>query len=357
MSKDLKIKHKCPHHVVSEWLRIDADFRTLRTVRFPSSREIRLLCNGVTIPPTGLYSNINITSLRRGPFSFSPNHDMLAFSVNDVLTSITFPHRTLSASQVAQIINEESADLSATSKRGRVTLTLNFPEEHKALHMLGGSGHDILGFSARRIYRAERVFPGWSLVKNKDRGDDPLSRIILFDAPLQRDDDIFEVSYHTLRSVCRRCMGTGVENDFRFDHKGDPVLITGTALMLQEVEKIVFTTKGSNVFHRWYGTSINDLIGSKIVGGSDIVQTQLVSQISQTIETYRQLKERQALSQPVSRDELLQSVVSISVEQGRDPSMFSIDIKLQSRSGRTISLEDEIVISGARYGGSFNFVQ
>lgn len=360
MSKDLKLKHKCPHYVVEEWLSIERDRQTLRTVRFPSSREIQILWNRIIVPPQGLFSNVEITGLVRGPFDIDGDTDEFSFSIDGGATqTVVLPHgRAVRSTQIARRINEETTGIRASNTNGKVALALEGSEPDSTLKMEGGSAHTELGFPELRMYRGRLVVPGWSLVKEDPRfTEDPLARKIVFDEPLRTDDDEFEVSYHTIRAVCRRCMGSGVENDFRHNQKGDPIFVRNNQLLLQEIEKIIFTIRGSNVFHRWYGTLISDMIGSKIVGGGAMVESQLVAQISSTIERHRKLKERQAQIQPVSRAEMLNRVVSIEVEQGRDPTVFFVSITLESQSGEIETLDDELLISDADYADGFQLVR
>jgi len=359
MSKDLKIKQRCPHHVVEEWLALERDRQTLRTVRFPSSREIKLLWNRIEIPQEGLYSSVEITGLVRGPFDIEAGEDTLAFSVDrGNIQTVTLPRgRAVQSEQIARRINEQSQGIRASNSGGRISLQLVGANVNRTLKMEGGTGHGTLGFPELRQYRSRMIVPGWQLVKDTATGDDPMARKILFDEPLRTADDEFELSYYTIRAVCRRCMGIGVENDFRYDRKGDPVFTRNQNLLLQEVEKIIFTVKGSNTFHRWYGTTLTDMIGSKAVGGGSIVESQLVGQISSTINRYQQLKERQSKSQPVPRAELLNKVVSIDVTQGRDPTVFFVSIVLESQAGEIKAIEDEIVVSDAGFADGFSLVR
>jgi phage baseplate assembly protein W len=199
--------------------------------------------------------------------------------------------------------------------------------------------------------------PGWEIIKDKNNMD-PHARVIRFHEPLRTDDDIFEVSYHTVRGVCRRCMGLGIENDFRHDRKGDPIFVENQRLLLQEVEKIVFTVKGSNLFHRWYGTSISELIGTKIVGGGQYVETQLVTEVSDALERYKQIKEQQSRYQPVSRKEMLQRIVSIEVKQDKyDATVFDVSIVLESQSGELEQITDTLLVGDASFAQGFQRVK
>lgn len=359
MSKDLRIKHKCPHYVVEEWLELEQDRQTLYPVRFPSSKEIKILWNRLEVPREGLVSNVEISGLERGPFDIDEDNDTVRFSVDGgAIQEVEIPRgRAVKASQIARVINQETTGIEASDSRGRLTLALHISGPDRSLKMQGGTAHETLGIPALREYKGRTIVPPWELVKDRERGDDPMARKIVFREPLRTDDDEFEVSYYTLRGVCRRCNGLGVENDFRYDQRGRPLFVENQQLLLQEVEKIIFTVRGSNVFHRWYGTNLTNMVGSKIVGGGNMVEAQLVSEISNTISRYQQIKDRQGTVQPVSRAEKLNRVVAIDVSQGRDPTVFFVNITLQSMSGQIESFDDEFVISDASFADGFQFAR
>jgi phage baseplate assembly protein W len=356
MSKDLLLKHRCPHHVVEEWLSLENDRRTLLPLRNPSSKEIKILWNRRVVPPQGLYSKVEITSLVAEPYEIeSGDNDELSFSVSggSVQTIVLPEGRQVKAGTLVEAINESANGLEAQVSRGRITLQLHNAGPETTLKMEDGSAHGTLGLSPLRSYRGRTIVPAWNLVRDP-KDVDPHARKIVFDEALRANDDIFEVSYYTRRSECRRCLGLGIENDLRHDRKGEPIWAEGQTLLLQEVDKIIFTIQGSHVFHRWYGTNIMDMIGSKIVGGGQQVEVQLVSEISNALSKYQQIKEEQSMYQPVVDSEMLQRVVSLDVSQdANDPTVFYVQIDLQSRAGKVESLEDTLLVTNADYSQDF----
>lgn len=55
------------------------------------------------------------------------------------------------------------------------------------------------------------------------------------------------------------------ENDLQFGPTGDLDLVSGTEKLKQDINKILFTERGSNKFLDLYGTRLHGLIGSRIV--------------------------------------------------------------------------------------------
>jgi len=360
MSKDLRIKNVCPHQVIEEWLAIDTDRQTLRTVRYPSSSQVKMLWNRTLVPKQGLYSTVEVTGLQIEPFEIETgDNDTLSFSVDGGITqTITLPTGTaVTAASVVRSINGNASGIVATVTGGRVTLRHDRSNAQSTFKFEGGNGHTTLGFSELRFYRSRQIIPGWEIIGEANNVD-PTARVIRFNEALHTDDDIFEVSYFTVRGVCRRCQGLGVENDFRHDRQGNPVFVQNQRLLLQEVEKIIFTIRGSNVFHNWYGTSLADLIGTKIVGGGRYLETQLVSEISNAIDKYQQIKDQQGRFQPVTRRELLQRVVSVNVAQdSKDPTVFFVDMVLESQSGELEQIQDTIVLPDASFASGFQRIR
>lgn len=360
MSQDLKLKHKCPHYVVEEWLALEQDRQTLYFQQNPSSSQVKLLWNRQEVPKQGLYSSVEVTSLIPEPYEIETgDNDVFAISVSGGSTQqVTLPvGRKVKTRNIVAALNEELEGVTASEVRGRVHLRADRQGPDVSLKLEGGSAHETLGFEELRFYQTRTLIPGWSLVRRQD-DEDPNARKLVFNEPLPVLDDIFEVSYYTRRQVCRRCMALGIENDLKHSQDGQPVLAENQTLLLQEVEKIIFTIRGSHPFHEWYGTSILDLIGNKIVGGGQIVEARLAAEISNAISRYRQIKEEQSRYQPVSDAEFLQQVTEINVEQdSSDPTIFYVSIGLRSRSGEIEQVEDTLMVSGASFAENFQFIR
>lgn len=353
MSQDLRIKHTCPHIVACESLAIEDDLRTLRPVMPPASSAVLLFRNGRIIPRAGITTAVEITSLQAQPFEIETgDNDTFSISVNNGTTqSVTLPTGlSVSAQDIADALDSGLQGVSVSASEGRVVIQHDQRGPQATLAMKDGNAHSTLGFPSIRIYRGKQVVPGWTLVRDPI-SPVPTDRVLYFNQGLPSFDDIFEVTYVTQRDLCRRCGGLGIENDFRYNRNGEPLFVRNQFLLLQEVEKIVFTILGSNVFHTWYGTSLFELIGSKITrpGGGQLIETQLVSEIQAAIERYRDVKEKQSRIQEVTPAEQLRRIVSIEVRQDQnDPTVFRILVSLESRAGRLEEFEDTLIVVNQR---------
>ena len=346
--KDFALKHVCPHFVLDEWLRIQPDRRTLRPVKFPSNKDVTIKKNGIVVPKDGLFSGITVTGRRMSPFEIvSDENDEFRFSFNEgPVQKVFLPSGAeVSTSRIVEAINEQAQNIVANDANGRVQIETLQDGDEVTLFLKGGNAHEELGFPSHRFYHGQEVVPPWSVVKRRSAVESDAKQI-QFQRRLNTNDDVFEVSYITRRRSCRRCRGLGVENDIRHTPQGDPEFVTGIDLLAQDVEKIIFTVKGSNIFYRWYGTSLVDLLGSKVVG-ADAISSQLINEIGETLERFRSLRSQQSKTQPVGDQEFLLRVSNISVQQDNlDPTIFRVQIDIQNRADqvdqlqRTISVND-----------------
>lgn len=348
MAKDLQIKQKCPHLVIDEWLALEEDGRTLKTVRNPSSSHIRVKRNGMEIPSDGIGSKVSFSSSKAQPFELEKGvTDELRFQTSDgVLQTITLPSGTqVPASRIAEAINAQGSGVIAKAISGKIRLETVQGGMDATIFLQKGSGHEAIGFPPHRFYQGREIMPPWKLIKEQNTFG-VRSRKIVFDRPVPSTDDIFEVSYYTQRKECRRCAGIGIENDIRYNSKGDPVFVRGADLLVQEVEKIVFTIRGSNIFYSWYGTSLSELVGQKIAGTGSLVESQLVTEIALTLDRYRDVKIQQSKLQPVTDQEFLMRVQNIEVRQDNvDPTIFRIQVDLQNRADEVDQIQKTLIIN------------
>lgn len=336
MTRDLEIRHPCPHRVRGEWVAIDPDLQTIRPLEIPSSSDVVLKRNGFEVPRAGVFSPARTRSTRPGPFEIiRGQNDEFKFSLSEGATvTVTLPPGpSVRLETIARVLRAETSGIRVDlDENGLLVRTDNAgPSAHLMLE--GGSAHETLGFPSRRHYNGRQVFPGWSLVK-RTGSVIPQDRVIVFDRPVDSDDNIYEVNYTTRQQDCRRCQGIGVENDFRYDANGEPITVDNEALLLQEVQKITFTIKGSNVFERWYGTSLIDMIGSKVSPVGNVVESQMAAEISNALEAWRNQKEQQSAVQDVTQRELLANVPELRVVQDDDdPSTFDVFVTVQNAAG------------------------
>jgi phage baseplate assembly protein W len=349
MSQDFKLKQACPHRVKGEWLALEEDRQTLAPVKNPSSKKVRVQRDGLDIPKQGLYSDLEITTSQGQPFSVDESTEELTFSVNNGSEqTVTLPRGgAVSSDRIARRIENRAEKLEArATENGKIAIRVSpaVNRSQKSLFLKGGSAHSVLGLPDRRRYVNRQIVPGWALIDEEGPFGDP-QRKIKFASPLRSSDGVFEVSYYTQQKDCRRCQGLGIEDDLRYNRSGDPIFAEDEQLLLQEVRKIVFTVQGSNIFFKWYGTSITNSIGTKISQGGDALKTQLTAEISKSLDRYRQLKMEQAKIQPVSNEEFLLKVRNLIVEQdSADPTVFRVQIDMINRQNQVKSVQRTITL-------------
>lgn len=337
MSRDFDLQQECPHRVVREWLALDDDRRTVDPVDNPVGSEVELYINDQEVPEQGYYSNIEVTSSISGPFDISSDQRDIVLSVHQGPDqTITLPAgSSLPARRIASIIHDSVDPLQVESdNQGYLHLrtTTQVQRTKQALFLKDGSAHDAIGLPDRKFYQNRQIYPSWAIVK--DEGPfGSINKKIVFEHPLDDPDATIEMSYTTTQENCRRCRGTGTEHDIRYNQSGDPIFTRHENLLLQEVEKIITTQKGSNLFYPWYGSDLVNRIGDKITQNTDMIESELTREISQTLDDYKQIKVEQSDIQPVSDREFLLRVDHIRVERDEfDPTMFHINIRLVNRN-------------------------
>jgi hypothetical protein len=356
MAKDFLLKHICPHFVVGEWLTLGTDLRTLTPVKNPSSNLVGIKSNGVTIPKEGLTRGVRLSSTLSGPFVLRGGaSDFLRVQVNGgAFQKIQLPQGDrVSTQNIVSLINSSVAGVSAqVSREGIMEVWTDTKGTNTSLYFVGSEGHVALGLPEHRYYRGSLVYPSWNVVQTNPVN--PLEKVVRFQEPLKSVETIWEMSYFTRRQDCRRCSGLGIEHDLRHDLRGDPKFITGIDLLAQEVDKISFTIRGSNLFYQWYGTSIVELVGTKIIRGGGFLESQLVSEIGSALERFRSVKKQQASLQPVGDQEYFSRVRNIAVIQDpNDNTSFNIQIDIENRAQEVATLRQSLLLNDPSTGSRF----
>ena len=300
MSYDRHIDQICPHMVAEEALFVFSDRRTVRPLRpIASSASVKVRVNSVAeVPSYGLLLPAVAKSFKRGPYDIQVGvNDQLVLSVGGGADQVlTAPFgEGLTAQQLVDTLNQQSARTLAFSvvrQRIRLRTRREGPEATLFVKSAGSTLAETLGIPTNRGWRGQRVYPGWSLVRDPNTLRDQPTRYILFDDQLNGTQDYVELNYVTVRSECRRCQGLGVENDWRYGTTGEVAQVRDEALLLQEVLKAVYTVQGSNPFHRWYGSNIVNTVGRKL-SSSGMVQNLIVADIHEAFRRWRTVKRKQ----------------------------------------------------------------
>lgn len=346
MSYDLQLEQTCPHRVVDEALYFELDHFSVRPLRpIASSGSVVVRVNGaVDVPSYGLRIPATAVGSRRGPFQIQSGvNDLIVLRVGaDPMQSFAIGRSgKFTAETLADILNPNlsgvefnvsgSAISIRTSAEGAVAQLFLDPASTLA---------PVLGIPTSRIWQGRTTIPGWILVSDPNTLIDRPSRLVVFDEPLKGYADYVEISYGTIQQECRRCGGMGVEMDWRTNVSGQQIRVTDETLLLQEFMKIVYTEIGTNPFHRWYGTTLMQAIGTKLTSGQ-FIQNLIMTEVQDAFRRWQSIKRQQEtdVGQAVSDGEYPFRLAGVQVEQStQDPTVVFVDITIQSRSGQPIQL-------------------
>lgn len=346
MSFDRQIDQLCPHLVTEEALYVSSDRLTVRPLRpISSATSVQVLLNNVIqVPSTGVYLPAKSSGARRGPFSITTGvNDTLRFVVNQGAEQVVVlpALRDISAPRMAALLNQQLTGMVFSVVNERLAFATRESGADQSIFLKSTStASTVFGFASNREFRGQLSVPGWTLVSDPTTLDTRPARLIVFDQPLRSGSDFVEISYVTMREECRRCGGTGVEHDWRYDINGELVEIRDEGLLIQELQKDFYTIRGSNPFHTWYGTNIIDAIGKKLSAGG-FAQNLIVSDIYQAFNRWQSVKRQQEddVGQFVSDREFPYRLLSVNLEQSaQDPTVLFVTVTVQNRSNDPIQL-------------------
>lgn len=332
--------------VAEEALYLSDDRRTLRPLRpISSTTSVKVFLNHeIEVPFDGVQIAASVTGVRRGPFTVATgSNDTLQVVVNqgDAQTVVLPAVKKMSAVQLAGRLNQQITGITFSVINDSLKVTTNEKGPGASfLFTSASTAAPLFGFNVNREFRGQQIVPGWSLVSDPTTLADRPTRLVVFDTPLRSESDFVELSYVTVREECRRCGGSGFENDWRFDMSGHQVEIRDEDLLIQELQKAFYTIRGSNPFHSAYGTGLLEAIGKKLTVGG-FTQNLIVSDIHQQFNRWQTLKKQQeeAVGQPVTDKEFPLRLLSVNLQQSAaDPTVIFVDITVQNRSNEPIQL-------------------
>lgn len=356
MSLEAQLAWPCPHLAVEEVVPLGTDRMSLDT-RQPVAAmgQVRILVNDdFFIPREGVYSAATLSSTVSGPFDLEYGKDTLTVEASGGSATLTFGVASLtrlSTTQVIQrILRENWAHISATNENGHLIFVDTSAVGSSAYVKVSGTAAGALGFGqpcrassttvSSRQWAAygRQVYPGWDLIL---RPDTITNRFPMFRSPI-RMNPMFKVTYSMPAVRCLRCQAVSNENDFRFDQYGNMILIQNEDLLYQAALKILLTDKGSNPFFPWYGTTIRQRIGSKMLSG---VASVLSEDVRKALAQMQALQTQQAKYQQVTYKERLYSVLKVDVKRHvQDPTTLLIGVTVQNASGQPVTLNIVFVV-------------
>ena len=343
MSRDVQLAFPCPHIIGEERVALGSDRRTLYTSKPISGATLLRVVADDTYPVspfTGFVTTASVKSYRREPYRITQVTKTLTVTSQLGTATVTLPTGYLSAAQVIAAINTAASRLvTPTNANGYVTITDAGDPGAGSRVLLSGTALEPLGFDGQSGDKGKVVVPPWRLysrsVVNPEDAVDSLGYFIRFDAPV-KTGMYFTVTYPVAPDLCLRCLATGVENDYRFDTQGAAMMVSDENLLYQSVLKVILTEIRSNIYYPWYGSTLSNLIGSKVVGGTTAGIRQSVSQ---ALTMFQNLQMAQAKYQRITAKERLFAVDAISVNQSpKDPTVFLIEVDVRNYSSEPISI-------------------
>ena len=340
MSIDARIAHACPHHIRYEDTSILGGREVIPLSPIAGTGLLDLRVDGVSLPPDGLYSEAEAVFPSASPYRVKAgSQELLVEVVGQAQRTITLPSKIISQAEMVKLLNEALPHpLVASAHKGAVRVS---DQSLSDGFKISGGVMSKLGFTASS-FRAKRreVFPAWKIVKQRNF----TGYKILLSKP-HYSDGIVDVSYTTEKSYCRRCSGTGVENDFRFDDQGALSMIEGYDFLYERVAKVLLTERGSNPYMTFYGSTATRLIGQKVSAG--VVQA-LRASVRKALDDLIDIQNQQAKVQTMSYEERVKSVLNVEVSTiGDDETAYLVRVVVQSYSSQPVSINIVFAVPGS----------
>jgi phage baseplate assembly protein W len=122
-----------------------------------------------------------------------------------------------------------------------------------------------------------------------------------------------------------------IDDDLSIKPDGKIRTVTDTPKLRQDILKAIVTELGSNRFHQWYGCNVNEgIIGQNLPMG--ILEAEIVSSITETLNRIKALQKTQAVSQYVTLSEMISEVGPIFVSRNpADTRQLNIVVTVYTR--------------------------
>jgi phage baseplate assembly protein W len=347
MSYDRQIDQTCTHGVLQEALYFADDRQTVAPIRpIANALSVKVRLNGVIdVPSAGARISATLTGTRDAPFNIKTganNVFRIQVGTGAVQTVVLPASHKMPLDQMVLLLNQGVAGVTFSAAGSRVKMTSADEGKGATVFLSAGSTlNQTIGFPLNRQVRGVNVAPGWTLISDPRTLADRPRRLIVFDEPVHGFNDYVEINYTTERNECRRCGGTGTENDWRYAVNGEVVQVVDEALLIQEIQKLFYTVLGSNQFHDWYGTNLLDTVGKKLTP-NNFIQNLIVSDIYQAFRRWQSVKHQQETSagQYVSDREYPFALTAVNLQQStKDPTVVFVKVVVQNRSGDPIQLD------------------
>ena len=230
MSEDLQISHACPHYIRYERVGLQNGIYIIPASPINGSGLVEIRRDGIVLEPQGNNREATITTPKVSPFRVRSTSNVLTITTTEGYSNtITLPSKIYNSKT---LVSEIQSQLGAINVEETASKALMFSDRKLGIGFtLTGSLLKALGFKKQKqVVKTKKLTPAWGLVSRLNGHD------IQFKSNLE-PEGLLEISYTTEKVYCRRCGGTGVENDFRFTSTGDLQKIQDTDLLYQNVAK------------------------------------------------------------------------------------------------------------------------
>lgn len=343
MSTDFQIAHTCPHLTMEEPVVLGADRMSLETSQpVAASGAVRILVNNEAyIPSTGLFSSARLQGSASGPFNITAEANQLTVSNQSETATLTLPSGfRISADRVVRLFLGVLQTILVENVNGHLVFTDTASVGPISRIRVTGTAAESLGFTGQQAARGRQLYPAWQLVPRVDTISNRYPRFV---SPVKTNPH-FKATYVAPVERCLRCGAQFIENDFRYDIQGDPILIDNDNLLYQASLKIILTDKGSNPYHTWYGTRLQSRIGLKALSATAML---ISEDVRRALNNMKKLQTAQAKYQEVSFKERLMSVLAVNVfPHETDPTAFLVDVVVSNASGKPVQLSIVFSVPG-----------
>jgi len=347
---------------VEERVFLEPDRRTLKGQQaVASGNTCRIMVNNeLYIPQGGLSTVAQLFSTASGPYDLTPDTDGLTIETSTEIINVSFgvtsPTRFRTDEVVSIIRRLGATSLHVENANGHLVLTETANVADKSFLKVSGTSVLALGYGdptrlSNRQYaaRGKRLYPSWQLkyadedlqsiavLSRTQEGllEDVFGRVPVFDAPI-RGNPVFKLTYGAPPDRCLRCRRMGAENDIRYDLGGEAILLENEDLLQQGALKILLTRRGSNPYHPFYGTRIQDRIGLKALSG---ITSIIGEDVRRGLANFQNMQRQQGQYQRVTARERLYRVLSVrSSDVDGDPTMVVVEVTVQNGSSEPVSL-------------------
>lgn len=340
MSIDARIAHLCPHYIRYEQTEILGGREIIPRSPISGDGLLDLRVDGISIPKEGLRSEAKAVFPSVAPYRVKAGSNTLVVGGAEISErEITVPPKIYRQQDLVDFLNTQLPfPLRAIVSNKGLAIT---DDKQINKFTLSGSILKTFGFKGSSFRASKKVlFPSWKLTKQVNfRGYKILlSRSI-------STEGLVDVSYTCEKDLCRRCSGTGVENDIRFDEQGGIEMIEGYDLLYQRVAKVLLTRLGSNPYHQFYGSTAMGLIGQKVSQG---VVYSLRESVRRALDDLINVQDQQSRIQTMSLEERVKQVRNVEVSTiGDDETSYLVEVTVVSYSYQPVRINLVFAVPGS----------